>query len=598
MNVDWSFKLDGIKSSTPLAKKRAERVSIGANCSLRCDDCEVPYKFLPKLFECVSTRKIIYKRADGSKRTVYTIEVGNDKAQYHKYSNGDYELTYNGVLHCSSGPARRVGGTAEYYRKGTLHNEIGPAIEGPSLSYFLDGRELELLEFIENSPQSTHSWGCRNDQFFTVAKLGEFAVVRGLDGTVALLKKSEEPSNIDDLVLDLIGARVRGYKVTAYHNVGSSIAPLYRYFKNDRVKWECDFTIDKSSASYQMPDGSSASLSFDKNTHILTTAICLPNDYNRKFSTNFGFDQSIYPVFPKIEIYRDLDGHLHREGAPAISLKYDHLTIDRYYIRGFEVSGESAIKYDPSSESIIFKDSNGNYHSTDGPAIVDLSTPGMASKLWFEDGKFVRMESELINSQETAMSTYTDLTAKQDDRQNKFEEALKRVAKRASDVAESSGDKMGTKTTKYGDPEAMPHDSRFKQVTFGAKLGLQKAALRIGSQKVAEKIVEAASPVDNVVVQRIVQLALLFGTAELAERLPNGAASKIGLTEDRREGYGGLARYVAGETLGRDAVEIVSFVAPMLLEKLQGISAEEIAELTTDAAEVEALESSTITTLK
>ncbi len=145
---------------------------------------------------------------------------------------------------------------------------------------------------------------------------------------------------------------------------------------------------------------------------------------------------------------------------------------------------------------------------------------------------------------------------------------------------------MEVKTIKHGEVKTSTSDGRARQVSAGAKIGMQKAALRIGSQKLADKLVEAASPTENPMISRIAQVGILLSSAELAERLPDAAASKVGLSEDRRQAIGGMARYVAGEQLGRDLVEIIAWMGPQLFDKLQGLSAEDITELTHESESV------------
>jgi hypothetical protein len=607
--ANWDSILDEIKSWHRTKLRSSGRISLGRNDSILLDGEEIPYEFLPKAFDVLSESSR-YSREAGVQKISKSISVGEKKFTYHRYTNGDSNFTLNGALHCSSGPALIVGGRTEFYNNGGLHNTRGPAIkDGDSEFYYLDGRQVSLSELIEKSPHSEHSWGCRGNQSFYISKLNDHAVIRGLDGTVALLKKSNEGNSVDDFLLEVVGSRLPGYRVIMYENIGPKLRPIYKYLAKDKASWRTDFYTHASWISYRATEGSFASLCLDKDTHKLSFKVTLPDETRREWRLDYSFDDPMPPnderSFPQIEINRDSSGRLSSRDGPAIKIRDTLGNIRRFYIDGLQISEDEFGHFDEVQNAIVYKDTNGRTHRTDGPAIIDFNKQENPARYWFEDGVLIdgpeTLDSrEIINSTGTTMPTYTDLNVKQNDMQNKFEEALKRVAKKANAAKSGSnnlgGDGMEIKTTKYGDARASTSDSRVKQVTSGAKLGLQKAALRIGTKKVAEKIVEAASPTDNVVIQRIVQLALLLGTAELAERLPDGAASKVGLTEERREGYGGLARYVAGETLGRDAVDIVGFVAPMLLDKLQGISAEEIAELTADAEEVERQESALATT--
>jgi hypothetical protein len=608
MVTDWNSKLNELKLTSLTYEHLLNRLSVSYRDSIQVDGEEVPYEHLPLLFEKLSyTRREWVSGRDQDKKSFY-LRIGSKEFGYTVCANGDTEYNVNGKLHCALGPAAQKNGERFYYKHGQLHNDAGPAIDdGTNKSYFLDGKLLSLIEFVENSPKSRHTWGTRGTGTFTSSQLGEHAVVRGMDGTVALLAASNEPPNIDDLILDLVGARIPGYRVALYENIGYSIAPLYSYLQHDSSPWKTVCHPEYTRASYSAKDGTRAVLFYSKTRNTLSYRFKGKNGSVYSSLTDFAFDPfSTRPStasysFPAIEVHRSEDGSLHNPRGPAINLPHISNRSDAqqlYYLNGVEVSKEEHSRYDSVTQSIVFKNSDGNYHRVDGPAIIDFLPQGEVTKYWFENGQMIpgspqTEKPKLINLAGTEMPTYTDLNVKQEQRQNKFEEALKRVARRQNEAKDRDnlGGEMETKTTKHGEAAAATSDSRVRQVTAGAKLGLQKAALRVGSQKVAEKIVEVASPADNVVVQRIVQLALLLGTAELAERLPDGAASKVGFTEQRREGYGGLARYVAGETLGRDAVDIVSFVAPMLLDKLQGISAEEISELTSDAEEFERLES-------
>lgn len=609
----WADRFQSIKKSGIRASKRAARLACGKNHSLLLDGEEIPYEHISTAFECLSSKKVTYTRPGSQRRTSISIDVGKDRFAYHRFENGDFEYTVNGALHCATGPAKRIGDADEYYRYGALHNELGPAVKTPKWqAFFLDGRDVSIVDFIEKSPKSTHSWGVRGDKSFTISKLKDLAVMRGVDGTVALLSASDGKSNIDDLLLDIVGTRLHGYNVTSYAHVGTAILPIYNYLNSDSGNWDISHELDSSNISYEKSDGSSALLSYSKITNNLGFYLRLPNDYERSFVTDFSFNSErkstlVKTQFPNIEIHRNSDGRLHRIDGLAVVIPESSPSQPRYegyFLYGTWLHKDEYERFDPITNSISFKDECGRYHRTDGPAIIDISPHGEANRYWFESGKplsgpIVMEKIELINLAGTTMPTYTNLNASQDLRQNKFEEALKRVAKRA--VANKSGhgaEKMEIKIEKAGEANTSPSDSRLRQVASGAKLGLQKAALRIGSQKVAEKVVELTSPTDNVVIQRIVQVALLLGTAELTERLPDGAASRVGLTEARREGYGSLARYIAGETLGRDVGDIASFVAPMLLDKLQGVSAEDISELTFEAEAAEKLEAQTTATLK
>lgn len=579
MQEEIASKLSRLKETVPSARERVAGLTIDYCGRLLLDGEEIPYYLLQTTFEALSLHKIIYNKSNAAKRTAYHIDLGQDRLLLNKFDNGNFEYLLNGTLHCASGPAARYGETSKYYYRGALHNLSGPAIDSPTEKlYYIDGKSVSLIDWIERNPDATYAHGTRGERDFSITKTPRYAVVKGLDGTVALLEKSDEEPNVDDFLLELVAARVPGYKVIKYEKLGFNLNPVYNYIKNDLSDWRVGFYKDTSRIAYSNPDGSRAILSLSKKTHILSYKTKLPTREFFSCTTDFGFDpdfQKGRQFFPGAIIHRDTLKRLHRLDGPAVNIEN---VLKSYYINGSMLSEE-----EHSNSSKLYSSAE-----TISKDYIDL----WKQESYLTNNNNKTENRELINLSEKSMPTYTNVNLK-DDRQTKFEEALKRVKVRKASAVTYEGERMEVKTLKHGEAKATTADSRFRQVASGTKLGLQKAALRIGSQKAAEKIVETASPTDNVVVQRIVQLALLLGTAELAERLPDGAASKVGLNEERRQGYGGLARYVAGETLGRDAVDIVSFVAPMLLENLQGISAEDITDLTQDAEEVERLEAQT-----
>jgi hypothetical protein len=587
-------KLKAIKSSKVDWKVRAERVSLTNSRSLVLDGEEIPYDLLPTVFETLSHQKIVYHKSNGLNRTCYSLNIQEDKFQFNRFDNGDFEYTVNGVLHCANGPAKRTATTEEFYKRGALHNAAGSAVVSSdgSKKYYLDGLELSLHAFLERSPLAKHTFGIRGDKSFAISKLGEYASFSGLDGTIALLEKSNEQHNVDDFLLDLVGSHIPGYKVFVYENLGRNLLPVYNYLQNDKSDWKVSLGSEVSRASYDLEDGTRAVLSFSKKTSKLTHKIRLPSGDYHYSTTNFSYDPlgliANEVLFADTSMTRDLSNRLHSTKSAAVKFG----ALEHFFIHGRKVSHEEFVRFDDKTDSISFRNAAGNLHRPDGPALINFNMDGSTSEYWFRNGILIETskEAQLINSTEKTMTAYTELNMENKDSQSKFEEALKRVAKKAKAPDPYTGEPMEVKTVKHGEAKAATTDSRRKQVFSGAKVGMQKAALRIGSKKVAEKIVEAVAPTDNVVFEKIAQLALLLGSAELAERLPDGPASKVGLTEARRANFGGMARYLAGETLGRDAVSIVDFVAPLLLDKLQGITAQEISELTEDAQEVERLE--------
>lgn len=120
---------------------------------------------------------------------------------------------------------------------------------------------------------------------------------------------------------------------------------------------------------------------------------------------------------------------------------------------------------------------------------------------------------------------------------------------------------------------------RFGQVTDGMKTGLKRGTIKVTSGKAAEAIAQHLPLNDSIPMEKLTQLVLLIASAEVVERAPDNVANRVGLTPERRTSYGEMSRTLGGEILGRDAVQLFSKLAPMLLENLQGLSAEDIAEV-------------------
>lgn len=173
----------------------------------------------------------------------------------------------------------------------------------------------------------------------------------------------------------------------------------------------------------------------------------------------------------------------------------------------------------------------------------------------------------------------TTFTKVEDLKQQQFENALRELREKKSRPVE----KMATKQINHGESQATGEDTRLRQIGEGFKAGGKKGVVRAGTRKLASKLTEMVDLKDNLVADKFAQLALLLGSAEIVERLPSGVSAKVGLDADRREHVGGLFRFVAGENLGRDALELASIIAPILLDKLQGVSTEDLLEMAEEA---------------
>ncbi len=532
------------KSSTSPADK-ISRLSLTKDLSLKLDDQEIPYELIELAFECLSSRRTIYTRDLVERRVEYNLLIDDQFLEYYKYSDGDFEILANGLLHCTSGPALKIGGTTCHYKLGFQHNELGPSYvsEQGEPTYHLYGEEVPFHSWIERNPQASHSFITRGDKTAEISQLQDYAVVKGYDGTIAVLRRTTDPPDSNDFLLNLIGTRLPGFKVSYYLNIGRNLLPIYDYLRKDQSDWKLEFTPTSSRLFYKNSDGTRAVLVFNHETNELIYKCRIGETFYQN-RTYLGFDpldcRNAISLFPEVKIYRDGESKLHRIDGPAVFIPN---TTTQHWVHGQQTLKQHSL---PVKE---------------------------------------------INYTDSTMPTYVDLNATStEQRQTKFEEALKRVKEKAqaqNAPSNSSGaPKMEVKTIKHGEAKTTTSDTRTRQVSAGAKVGMQKAALRIGSQKLADKLVESTTDTQNPLISRIAQVGILLSSAELTERLPDSVASKVGLNEDRRQSIGGMARHVAGEQLGRDLVDIITWMGPQLFDKLQGISAEEITELTHESEQV------------
>lgn len=130
--------------------------------------------------------------------------------------------------------------------------------------------------------------------------------------------------------------------------------------------------------------------------------------------------------------------------------------------------------------------------------------------------------------------------------------------------------------------ELQTDGTRKEQLFNGFKLGFKKGVVNNTSKLAAEKLVEMTPFADNKMVERFAQICLTLGTAELIERMPDGMANKLGITEESRKNNAHLLRYTAGDGIGRDLVDLVADLLPLFTDAIKMLSESEIADLTAD----------------
>lgn len=132
--------------------------------------------------------------------------------------------------------------------------------------------------------------------------------------------------------------------------------------------------------------------------------------------------------------------------------------------------------------------------------------------------------------------------------------------------------------------------SKVSQVKNGFVFGFKKQLVNNSSAALAKKINAVTPFADNRWGDRLWQICLLLGLAEIFQKMPEGIASKIRMDEDARMDMAVHLRYLAGEQIGRDIVEIAQFVLPMVIEMVKDFSAEEIEEFSANLGEASSID--------
>jgi hypothetical protein len=121
--------------------------------------------------------------------------------------------------------------------------------------------------------------------------------------------------------------------------------------------------------------------------------------------------------------------------------------------------------------------------------------------------------------------------------------------------------------------------TRTEQFVEGFKFGFKKGTINNGTELFAKKIVSYTSHEGNEWIERFVQFTTLIGMAELIRRMPDGVAEKMRFDEQARLDAVSMLRYIGGENVGGDIVDIIAAVLPTLLDIVKDISTEELNEL-------------------
>jgi hypothetical protein len=346
--------------------------------------------------------------------------------------------------------------------------------------------------------------------------------------------------------------------------------------------------------------------------------------------------ESPNPNFPSIigpdgALFHHKNGFLHNESGPAI-WQLNSAEGRRWFLWGHEVTKEEFERYDPKSKEIVFLDEASRYHRDNGPALVKYCVDNSKISKFYTHGvetnrseitspdvskirPVTKKKPKVVKVTNTASANhqiYTELTPDEVqqlkaifrdhiDHLRKFEPEIREAARKALINKGLPPDLLDKKPEPVPEPakeedksdmevrknvraglETNIEATRTDQLVTGFKFGFKKGVVNNASKLIAEKLVGMTPMADNKLLERFVQVCFLLGSAELIQRMPEGMGEKMKMDEEFRLNTAQLLRYVSGDNIGRDLVDLAADVIPMFAEALQDMTSEELADLTTD----------------
>lgn len=120
--------------------------------------------------------------------------------------------------------------------------------------------------------------------------------------------------------------------------------------------------------------------------------------------------------------------------------------------------------------------------------------------------------------------------------------------------------------------------SRMSQVWEGSKFGFKKGIVNASSKILAEKLVELSPLSEKEWAVKLAQLAILLGSAELVNIMPDGMRNTLKLDEENQKDLVSFLRVVSGENIGREAVSLALGIIPHIKNLLLDFSSQDLEE--------------------
>lgn len=258
-------------------------------------------------------------------------------------------------------------------------------------------------------------------------------------------------------------------------------------------------------------------------------------------------------------------GLLHNESGPAICNIHNR-TISQHYIRGRKVSMDELVHYVPSLKTIEFR-KDGELHREDGPALIVFHPDHTYTEHFYINGNKIDAQNNLESPFESAWAIEKDLGVKKDESAFlNFKDNVKQHYKKE--------EPMTVEKIKRGEPDLS--GGRLSQIWEGSKFGAKKGVVNGSAKLMANKAVSYTPFEDSNWAEEFIKLIIIGGTGELIDIIPESAAENLNLDPYTQREIASFFRKLAGENLGRNAVNVVSGLIPYFKDIIMNFTAEDI----------------------
>lgn len=284
-------------------------------------------------------------------------------------------------------------------------------------------------------------------------------------------------------------------------------------------------------------------------------------------------------IFPNGKMLFFKNGFLHNSSGPAIQGVYERQN-DEWYLWGERVSQSEVAKIhsETSADQSVNKKMG-----------VSVANPSKYSEL---------KPDEVEDLKKIFRENLPHLRKYEADIRRAAKKALENKGFKVEEIEEKRAPEITRKeparieVTKKVRTKIEESSTRSGQLVNGFKFGFKKGIVNNSSHLLAEKVASLTPFEKNEWFERFLQVCFLLGAAEAMEKMPEGMATKLRLDENQRLDAASMCRYISGENLGRDLVDIAENLLPLILEVVQNMTAEDLEDLSHDFEEEQSEDSS------